>query len=80
MTREPWTEAHVVAVDDLYREHSTPLDAEHPEVLALAHRLARTPTAVAMEMTNLHKAHSEPGVYPGEHWRFSRLDRKVADR
>jgi hypothetical protein len=33
-----------------------------------------------MEMTNLHKAHSEPGTYPGEHWRFSKLDRKVADR
>jgi hypothetical protein len=79
MTRQTWTEPHVIAVDDLYREHGQ-LDAEHPEVQALARRLGRTPTAVASEITNLHKAHSEPGVYPGKHWRFSKLDRKVADR
>ena len=79
-TREPWTEPHVIAVDDLYRQHCKPLDAKHAEVQALARRLGRTPSAVAMEMTNLHRAHSEPGTYPGEHWRFSKLDRKVADR
>ncbi|MEZ0383772.1 uracil-DNA glycosylase family protein [Mycobacterium sp. pW045] len=78
LPRLPWTEADVIAVDDLYREHGR-LSARHPEVQALANRLGRTPTAVAAEMNNLHHAHSEPGVYPGKHWRFSELDRKVAD-
>ncbi len=32
-----WTEPHVVAVDDLYRQHGM-LGAEHPEVQALARR------------------------------------------
>lgn len=79
VTRQPWTEADVVAVDDLYREHGK-LSAENREVQALAHRLGRTTTAVAAEINNLHHAHGEPGVYPGKHWRFSELDRKVADR
>ena len=79
--RQPWTEAHVIAVDDLYRKHGgKQLEANHPEVVALARRLGRASTAVAMELINLDKAHSEPGVYPGKHWRFSKLDRKVADR
>jgi hypothetical protein len=80
MSRQPRTEPHVITVVDLYRQHGTPLDDKHAEVQALARQLGRKPTAVAMEMNNLHKAHSEPGVYPGEHWRFTRLDRKVADR
>ena len=79
VTRRPWTEADVIAVDDLYREHGK-LGAEHPKVQALSRRLGRTPTAVAAAMNNLHHAHSEPGVYPGKHWRFSELARKVADR
>lgn len=79
VTRQSWTEADVIAVDDLYREHGK-LGAEHPEVQALSRRLGRKPTAVAAEMNNLHHAHSEPGVYPGKHWRFSELARKVADR
>lgn len=79
VTRQPWTEADVIAVDDLYREHGK-LSATCPEVEALARRLGRTPTAVAAEMNNLHHAHSEPGVYPGRHWHFSELDRRVADR
>ncbi|MDV3136821.1 uracil-DNA glycosylase family protein, partial [Mycobacterium sp. 29Ha] len=78
-TRQPWTEADVIAVDDLYREYGR-LGATHPKVQALSRRLGRTPAAVAAEMNNLHHAHSEPGVYPGKHWRFSELDRKVADR
>ena len=73
---EPWTEPHVIAVDDLYRQHGKPLDAEHAEVQALARRLGRTPSAVAVRMTNLHDAHSEPGRYPGEHWHFTKLDRE----
>jgi len=79
VTRQPWSEADVIAVDDLYREFGK-LGAEHPEVQALARRLGRAATAVAAEVNNLRHAHSEPGVYPGKHWRFSALDRKVADR
>ena len=67
-------------MDDLYRQHGKPLDAKHAEVQALARRLGRTPSAVAMEMTNLQRAHSEPGHIPASIWRFSKLDRKVADR
>lgn len=74
-----WREADVVAVDHLYRQHGYPLDASHRLVDLLARRLKRTPTAVAERMVNLHGAHSEPG-YPGTRWRFTRLDRKVADR
>ena len=37
-----WTEPHVIAVDDLYRQHGM-LSADHPEVQALARRLERTP-------------------------------------
>jgi uracil-DNA glycosylase family 4 len=77
--KKGWTERDAIAVDDLYRERGK-LRAEHPEVQALARRLRRTPTAVAAEMNNLHHAHSEPGVYPGKRWRFSELDRRVADR
>lgn len=73
-----WTEPHVVAVDDLYRQHGM-LGAEHPEVQGLARRLKRTPTAVAARMNNLRVAHSEPS-YPGTTWHFTKLDRKVADR
>jgi hypothetical protein len=79
VTRQSWTEADVIEVDAIYREHGK-LGPEHPAVQALAHRLDRTPTAVAAEINNLHHAHREPGVYPGKHWRFSELDRKVADR
>ncbi|KUH86589.1 hypothetical protein AU186_05095 [Mycobacterium sp. GA-1999] len=79
LTRQAWTEADVIAVDDLYRQHGK-LNATHTEVQALARRLSRTPTAVAAEMNNLHHAHLEPGVYPGKHWRFSELARQVADR
>ncbi|WNG89225.1 uracil-DNA glycosylase family protein [Mycobacterium sp. ITM-2016-00317] len=77
--RNTWTETDVIAVDDLYREHGK-LRAEHAEIQNLARRLGRTPTAVAAEMNNLHHAHSEPGVYPGNRWRFSALNRRVADR
>lgn len=77
--RQPWTEADVIAVDDLYRTCGK-LAAEHSDVQALARRLGRTSSSVAAEMNNLHRAHKEPGVYPGKRWRFSALDRKVADR
>lgn len=77
--RQPWSEEHVIAADDFYREHGL-LDAKSPEVVALADRLGRVATAVAMKLVDLDKAHDEPGVYPGKHWRFSKLDRKVADR
>lgn len=76
--RQSWTEPHVIAVDDIYREHGK-LRATHPEVQALAHRQGRTATAVAARLSNLHGAHTEPG-WPGDRWHFTRLDRKVADR
>ncbi|NDJ91463.1 recombinase family protein [Mycolicibacter kumamotonensis] len=78
-TRQPWSEEHVIAADDFYRKNGL-LDATHAEVVGLAKRLDRVPTAVAMKLVDLDKAHAEPGVYPGKHWRFSKLDRKVADR
>ncbi|MEZ0343127.1 uracil-DNA glycosylase family protein [Mycobacterium sp. pV006] len=78
-SRQPWTEAELIAVDDVYREHGR-LGEEHPVVRALARRLRRRPSAVAAAMNNLHHAHSEPGVYPSKRWRFSELARKVADR
>ena len=74
-----WTKPHVIAVDDLYRQHGK-LGAEHPEVQALARRLKRTPTAIAARLSNLHGAHSEPGCYPGTRWHFTKLDREIADR
>jgi DNA invertase Pin-like site-specific DNA recombinase len=73
-----WTEPHVIAVDDLYRQHGK-LDDKHPELQALARQLGRTPTAVAAKLNNLHVAHNEPG-YPGTSWHFTKLDRAVADR
>jgi DNA invertase Pin-like site-specific DNA recombinase len=79
MPRQSWSEDHVIAADDFYRANGL-LDAAHAEVQALADRLGRVPTAVAMKLLDLHKAHAEPGAYPGKHWRFSKLDRKVADR
>jgi DNA invertase Pin-like site-specific DNA recombinase len=78
-TRMRWTEDHLIAADDFYREHGV-LNAKHPKLLALAERLGRVPTAVEMKLVELEKAHAEPGVYPGKHWNFSKLDRKVADR
>ncbi|ALI25983.1 hypothetical protein XA26_21380 [Mycolicibacterium fortuitum] len=78
MTRQQWTEADVIAVDDLYRECGK-VDETNPEVQALARRLGREPSAVAARLSNLHGAHSEPG-YPGTDWHFTKLDRKAADR
>lgn len=79
-----WTEAHTIAVDDLYREQDPkcrkPLDAADPKVKDLARELGRTASAVAAQMNNLHHAHKEPGLYPGKHWNFSKLVRQVADR
>ncbi len=76
---EPWTEADVIAVDDLYRQHGK-LTAHDEEVRTLADDLGRTPTAVSARMRNLQAAHNEPGVYPGTAWHFTRMDRQVADR
>jgi DNA invertase Pin-like site-specific DNA recombinase len=78
----PWTEEHVIAVDDLYRRHGGVLGPAHPELIALADRLQRVPTSVALRMSDLHEAHSEPGRYPGSKGSvaFTKLDRKVADR
>jgi len=74
-----WSLDDVIAVDDLYRQHGYPLDASHRLVDLLARRIKRTPTAIAERMINLHGAHTEPG-YPGTHWHFTKLDRRVADR
>lgn len=76
---EPWTEADVIAVDDLFRKRGK-LTALHAEVKALADQLGRTPTAVSARMRNLQAAHAEPGVYPGTGWHYTRMDRDVADR
>jgi DNA invertase Pin-like site-specific DNA recombinase len=78
----PWTEEHVIAVDDLYRRHGGVLGPAHPELIALADRQQRVPTSVALRMRDLHEAHSEPGRYPGSKGSvaFTKLDRKVADR
>jgi DNA invertase Pin-like site-specific DNA recombinase len=75
-----WTEADIVAVDDVYREHGLPGDEKHPTVQALAADLGRSPSAVYMRMVQLDYAHQEPGVYPGTKWHWTKLDRKVADR
>jgi DNA invertase Pin-like site-specific DNA recombinase len=75
-----WTEADIIAVDDVYREHGLPTDEEHPAVQTLALNLGRTPSAVYMRMVQLDYAHKEPGVYPGVVWHWTKLDRKVADR
>jgi DNA invertase Pin-like site-specific DNA recombinase len=75
-----WTEADIIAVDDVYREHGLPTDEKHPAVQTLASNLARTPSAVYMRMVQLDYAHKEPGVYPGVVWHWTKLDRKVADR
>ncbi|AEV76447.1 hypothetical protein MycrhN_5985 [Mycolicibacterium rhodesiae NBB3] len=56
------------------------LDEKHAEVRPLAERLGRVAPAVHMKLVDLDKAHAEPRVYAGKHWRFSKLDRKVADR
>lgn len=78
-TRMRWSEEHTIAADDFYREHGI-VNAKDPRLQALAKRLGRVATAVEMKIVELDKAHAEPGVYPGKHWNFSRLDRKVADR
>ena len=75
-----WTEADIIAVDDVYREHGLPADEKHPTVQALAADLGRTSSAVYMRMVQLDYAHKEPGVYPGVVWHWTKLDRKVADR
>lgn len=75
-----WTEADIIAVDDVYREHGLPADEKHPTVQTLAADLGRTPSAVYMRMVQLDYAHKEPGVYPGVVWHWTKLDRKVADR
>jgi hypothetical protein len=78
----PWTEEHVIAVDDLYRRHGRVLGSAHPDLIALAERLQRVPTSVALRMRDLDAAHSEPGRYPGSEGSvaFTKLDREVADR
>jgi len=73
-TRQPWTKPDTIAADDLYRLHRKRLRANHPDVIALADRLGRTPTAVAAQIDNLHHAHS------GNRWRCSEQVREVADR
>lgn len=73
-TRQPWTKPDTIAADDLYRQHGKRLRANHPDVIALADRLGRTPTAVAAHIDNLHHAHS------GNRWRCSEQVREVADR
>jgi len=74
-TRQRWTKPDTIAADDLYRQlGSKRLRATHPEVIALADRLGRTPTAVAAQIDNLHHAHS------GNRWRCSEQVREVADR
>lgn len=75
-----WTEADIIAVDDVYREHGLPTNEGHPVVQTLASNLGRTPSAVYMRMVQLDYAHKEPGVYPGVVWHWTKLDRKVADR
>ncbi|ETZ52583.1 resolvase, N terminal domain protein [Mycobacterium avium MAV_120709_2344] len=75
----PWTEEHIIAVDDLFRQHGK-LTAQDEEVKALAEQLGRTPTAVSARMRNLQAAHAEPGAYPGTSWHFTKMDRQVADR
>ncbi|ASL16260.1 site-specific recombinase PinR [Mycobacterium intracellulare subsp. chimaera] len=75
-----WTEADIIAVDDVYRVHGLPADENHPTVKALADDLGRSPSAVYMRMVQLDYAHQEPGVYPGAKWHWTKLDRKVADR
>jgi len=75
-----WTEADIIAVDDVYRAHGLPADEKHPAVQTLAADLGRTPSAVYMRMVQLDYAHKEPGVYPGVVWHWTKLDRKVADR
>lgn len=79
-----WTEADIIAVDDVYRdlcrEDELPTDEKHPAVQTLATKLGRTPSAVYMRMVQLDFAHREPGVYPGTKWHWTKLDRKVADR
>lgn len=76
-----WTEADIIAVDDLYRQHDKQMLAETaPELKALADQLGRSPSAVYMRMVQLDYAHKEPGVYPGVVWHWTKLDRKVADR
>lgn len=75
-----WTEADIIAVDDVYRVHGLPTDEKHPTVQTLADDLGRTPSAVYMRMVQLAYAHEEPGVYPGVVWHWTKLDRKVADR
>lgn len=76
---QPWTEDHVIAVDDLFRQYGK-LTAHDDEVKALAEQLGRTPTAVSARMRNLQAAHAERGVYPGTGWHFTKMDRQVADR
>lgn len=76
---QPWTEDHVIAVDDLFRQYGK-LTAHDDEVKALAEQLGRTPTAVSARMRNLQAAHAEPGAYPGTGWHFTKMDRRVADR
>lgn len=75
-----WTEADIIAVDDVYREHGLPKDENDPAIGALATQLGRTTSAVFMRMVQLDYAHQEPGVYPGTKWHWTKLDRKVADR
>ncbi|MBY0290784.1 MAG: hypothetical protein K2X52_27130 [Mycobacteriaceae bacterium] len=73
-SRQSWTKPDTIAADDLYRQlGSKRLRATHPEVIALADRLCRTPPAVAAQIDNLHHAHS------GNRWRCSEQVREVAD-
>lgn len=75
MSRQSWNEADTIAADDLYlRLGSKRLRDTHPEVIALADRLGREPSAVAAQIDNLHHAHN------GNKWRASAMARKVADR
>jgi DNA invertase Pin-like site-specific DNA recombinase len=75
-----WSKDEIIAVDDVFRQHDKQLlDNKHPEVLALADQLGRTPSAITARMNNLRVAHIEPS-YPGVTWHFTKLDREVADR
>jgi hypothetical protein len=70
-----WTEAETVTAENLYRRLSSRrLRATHPDVIALADRLGRAPTAVAAHIDNLHHAHN------GNQWRSSEMARKVSGR
>jgi predicted restriction endonuclease len=81
-TRRNWTEGEIIIAMNLYTRLDFGLfHGRHPQIVAVAKKLGRTPSALALKLTNLAALdpdHRERGISGMRHG--SKLDKVVWDR